>query len=151
MCRVGGKSKAVESVVATCGYPPVAPRTFVLRDRRKLYCISPVEIAGLVTNRAVNEIDLPLAMQMDPTTLQLIQFLERTVSSGECVASRTIVPSSATSHAYRPARFSRSSVPSFRNISSHEKRNIVAHATTIPIAEGAWSNVAKIVSRARHN
>lgn len=105
MCRVGGKSKAVESVVATCGYPPVAPRTFVSRNRRKLYCISPVVIAGLVTNRAVNEIDLPLAMQMDPTTLQLIQFLERTVSSGECVESVPIVPSSPTSRYTGPRDF----------------------------------------------
>lgn len=51
MCRVGGKSKAVESVVATCGYPPVAPRTFVSRNRRKLYIYiytSRGEIAGLV-------------------------------------------------------------------------------------------------------
>lgn len=41
-------------------------------------------IAGAVTYHAVNESNPPLAMQMDPTTLQLIQVLERTVSSGEC-------------------------------------------------------------------
>lgn len=32
--RVGGTSKAVESVVATCGYPPVVTRTFVSGSRR---------------------------------------------------------------------------------------------------------------------
>lgn len=40
-------------------------------------------IAGIVTYHTVNESESPSAMQMDPTTLQLIQVLERTVSSGE--------------------------------------------------------------------
>lgn len=48
-------------------------------------------IAGAITYHAVNECDPPLVMQMDPTTLQLIQVLERTVSSGECW-SRVVVP-----------------------------------------------------------
>lgn len=47
-------------------------------------------IAGAVTYYTVNESNPPLTMQMDPTTLQLIQVLERTVSSGEC-RSRTVV------------------------------------------------------------
>lgn len=32
--KVGGTSKAVESVVATCGYPPVVTRTFAAGSRR---------------------------------------------------------------------------------------------------------------------
>jgi len=47
-------------------------------------------IAGAVTYHTVNENNPPLTMQMDPTTLQLIQVLERTVSSGKCIG---IVPS----------------------------------------------------------
>lgn len=53
--------------------------------------ISSRRTAGTVTYHAINESDPPLAMQMDSTTLQLIQVLERTVSSGECW-NRAVVP-----------------------------------------------------------
>lgn len=53
--------------------------------------ISSRRIAGTVTYHTINESDPLLAMQMDSTTLQLIQVLERTVSSGECW-SRAVVP-----------------------------------------------------------
>jgi len=87
----------------------------IRRSRRELSCrreqayISSRRIAedGTHKESRLNQEHFAVIMQMDPTTLQLIQVLERTVSSGEYPAA--IVPSRRGRHgATAPASRARS-------------------------------------------